>query len=518
MTSRVSQKVAVSVVYVAAMFMTVIDSTIVNVALPAMGRSFGVESSSVAGVSIYFLVSLAVSMSASGWLGDRFGGKRVLLSAIVMFTAASALCGMAGSLAELEIFRVLQGVGGGMMAPVGLAMLFRAFPPAERVRAAGILTVPTTLAPALGPVVGGLLVTELSWRWVFYVNVPLGAVALTFGVLFLAGGNSHPPGPFDIAGFLLAGAGLGLLMYGISEGPVKHWSSATVRATIAVGLVLVAILVAVELRKRHPLIDLRLLGNRLFRSCNGVIAAASASFIGTLYVVSLFFQDGRGLSALGAGLSTFPEAFGVMAGAQLASRVLYPTLGPRRNIALGLLGVAASIGLMSLVGAQTSLWWMRLLMFCLGIAMGQVFVPTQAAAFATISREATGRASTMFNVFRYLGSALGVAAFTTAIVAVGPVHLVAGRPEPNLTAYHVAFLIAAAVALATAVVALTIHDSDAAGTMVRRGSRKQPAGGTAPAAVEPAAVQPGAVQPGAVQPGAVQPDVVQPRRPDAQPG
>ena len=201
-------------------------------------------------------------------------------------------------------------------------------------------------------------------------------------------------------------------MYGVSEGPIRHWSSSVVHATIAAGLILLAVLVLTELRKRQPLIDIRLLGNRLFRSCNGVMVLASASFIGTLYVVSLFFQDGRGLSALGSGLSTFPEALGVMAGAQLTSRVLYPVLGPRRNIALGLLGVTASIGLMSLVGAQTSLWWMRLLMFCLGVAMGQVFVPAQAAAFATISPEATGRASTMFNVVRQLGSAFGVALFT----------------------------------------------------------------------------------------------------------
>ncbi len=464
MTSRISQKVAVSVVYVAAMFMTIMDATIVNVALPTIGRDFRVPSTSVAGVSVYFLVSLAVSISASGWLGDKFGGKRVLLAAIVVFTAASALCGMAGSLAELEIFRVLQGVGGGMMAPVGLAMLFRAFPPAERIRASSILTVPTTLAPALGPVVGGLLVTELSWRWVFYVNMPLGALALAF---------------FDVAGFVLAGAGLGLVMYGVSEGPIRRWNSGVVRSAIAAGVILLAVLVLTELRKRQPLIDLRLLGNRLFRSGNGVIVLGSASFIGALYVVSLFFQDGRGLSPLASGLSTFPEALGVMAGAQLASRALYPVLGPRRNITFGLLGVAASIALMSLVGAQTSLWWMRLLMFCLGIAMGQVFVPAQAAAFATISPEATGRASTMFNVIRQLGSAAGVALFTTAIVAVGATKIVAGRPTPNLAAYHVAFLIAAAVAVAGAGVALTIHDADAAATMVRRGRRKAEPGGQA---------------------------------------
>src|SRR5436309_4346205 len=157
------------------MFMTILDATIVNVALPTIGRDFGVSATAVGAISIAFLVSLAVTIPASGWLGDRYGGKRVLLAATALFTAASALCGLASSLGELVAFRILQGAGGGMLAPVGMAMLFRVFPPAERIRAASILTVPTTLAPALGPVLGGLLVTDLSWRWVFYVNVPIGA-------------------------------------------------------------------------------------------------------------------------------------------------------------------------------------------------------------------------------------------------------------------------------------------------------------------------------------------------------
>jgi EmrB/QacA subfamily drug resistance transporter len=390
-----------------------------------------------------------------------------------------------------------------MMAPVGLAMLFRVFPPAERLRAASILTVPTTLAPALGPIVGGVLVTELSWRWVFYVNVPLGILAVGFGALFLAGGNALQPGPFDVFGFLLAGASLGLLMYGASEGAIRHWNSPVVLTACAAGAVLLAVLVLVELRKRLPLIDLRLFGNRLFRSANGVMVLSSASFIGTLFVVSLFFQDGRGLSALGSGLSTFPEALGVMAGAQLASRWLYPVLGPRRNIAFGLVGVTVSIGLMSLVGAQTNLWWMRLLMFSLGVTMGQVFVPAQAAAFATISGEATGRGSTVFNVIRQLGSALGVALFTTVIVAVGATTITAGRAAPNLTAYHAAFLAAAAVAAVGALVALTIHDADAAATIVRRGSQRAgPAVAAAPsAAASPAGGAPAAGGPPVPRPG-----------------
>jgi EmrB/QacA subfamily drug resistance transporter len=484
---RMSQKVAVSVVFVAAMFMSIMDATIVNVALPTIGREFSVSPTSVASISIAFLVSLAVFIPASGWLGDRFGGKRVLLTAIAVFTVASALCGLATSLGELVAFRILQGAGGGMLAPVGMAMLYRAFPPAERIRASSILTVPTTFAPALGPVLGGLLVTEASWRWVFYVNLPIGAAAFLFGYLFLEQRTEPEPGRFDLAGFLLSGVGLGLLMYGVSEGPEMGWHRPEVLITIAAGAVLLVIMTVVELRTRQPIVALRLLGNRLFRSANGVMVLGSIAFLGTLYAVSLYFQDGRGLSALAAGLSTFPEAIGVMLGAQLASRVLYPLLGPRRHIAIGLTGTGLSIGLLSLLGAGSSLWWARLLMFTMGLAMAQVFVPTQAAGFATISPAETGRASTMFNTVRQLGGAIGVAVLTTAIVAIGPTKLAHGQVVPNLTAYHVAFLVAAALCLAGVACALSIKDADAAATIPPRRRRRQPETGL-PQPADPAAV------------------------------
>jgi EmrB/QacA subfamily drug resistance transporter len=468
---RISQKVAVGVVFVAAMFMSIMDATIVNVALPTIGRQFGVSPTAIDSIAISFLVSLAVFIPASGWLGDRFGSKRVLLIAIVVFTVASALCGIASSLGELVAFRVLQGAGGGMLAPVGMAMLYRVFPPEERLRAAAILTVPTTLAPALGPVLGGLLTTEESWRWVFYVNLPIGAAAFAFGLLFVRESRQPHPGRFDLPGFLLSGLGLGLLMYGVSEGPVKGWHSPDVLATIAAGVVLLVAMVAVELRTTDPMVNLRLLGNRLFRSSNGVMVLGSIAFLGTLYAISLYYQDGRGLSALDSGLSTFPEAVGVMAGAQLATRWLYPLLGPRRHITGGLVGVAISIGLLGLLGPGTSLWWARLLMLTLGLAMAQVFVPVQAAAFATITPEATGRASTMFNTVRQIGGAIGVAVLTTAIVAIGPVHIVGGHPVANLTAYRVAFVVAAAVALIGTACSLTIRDADAARTIPQRKRR-----------------------------------------------
>jgi EmrB/QacA subfamily drug resistance transporter len=465
---RINPKISVSVVFVAAMFMNIMDITIVNVALPSIGHQFGVSETALDSVAVGYLVSLAVFIPAAGWLGDRFGSKRTLLFAIAVFTGASVLCGLAGSLSQLVAFRVLQGIGGGMLTPVGMAMLFRTFPPEERVRASSILTVPTAVAPALGPVLGGLLVTSLSWRWVFFVNLPIGVLAFLFGLVFLDEHRQSDPGRFDVPGFLLSGVGFALVMFGVSEGPDRGWHSPGILGSILVGTALLAGLVRVELRTPRPLLKLRLYANRLFRSTSVVLMIAMGAFLGVLFAVPLFFQIALGLSALQSGLNTFPEAIGVMVGAQLASRLFYPRVGPRRLVSVGLVGVACSIGPMALVGAHTDLWWMRLLMFTMGLAMAQVIVSSQAASFATVSSADTGYASSLFNSQRQLGSALGVALVTTVLAAVGTTHLVDGHTTVNLAAYHAAFLTAAAVALVGSLVALTINDADAAATMVRR--------------------------------------------------
>lgn len=465
---RMSQKISVSVVFVAAMFMNIMDITIVNVALPAIGRQFAVTEASLDAVATGYLVSLAVFIPAAGYLGDRYGTKRILLLAIGLFTAASVLCGLAGNLGELVAFRVLQGAGSGMMTPVGMAMLYRAFPPHERLRASSILTIPTAVAPALGPVLGGALVTGLSWRWVFFVNLFIGIAAFAFGLFFLEEQRQARPGRFDSTGFVLSGAGFAAVMYGVSQGPGVGWTHPQIVGAIAAGTAVLALLVRVELRSTAPLLRLRLLGNRLFRSTSTAMAVGTAAFLGALFVVPLFFQLGFGLTALQSGLNTLPEALGVMLGAQLGSRVLYRRLGPRRLIVLGLIGMAASLALMALIDTRGDLWWMRLLMLGMGLAMGQVVVSTQAATFATISPEDTGHASSLFAMTRQLGSAAGIALLATVFTAVGTTRTVAGHTTPNLTAYHAAFLVAAVVALLAVLPALTVEDADAASTVPER--------------------------------------------------
>src|ERR1700704_6220134 len=205
-TNRVPYKWIVATVFVCGMFIDILDTTIVNVALPDLGREFHASTTSIEWVVLGYLLSLAVWIPASGWVGDRLGTRRVFLFALAMFTLASALCGQANSLRELVAFRVLQGVGGGMLVPVGTAMLFRAFPPIERAKASTVLIIPTVLAPATGPVVGGWLVTDVSWRWIFYVNLPVGLFGFVIGALFLREYREGKAGRFDVPGFLFSGA------------------------------------------------------------------------------------------------------------------------------------------------------------------------------------------------------------------------------------------------------------------------------------------------------------------------
>jgi EmrB/QacA subfamily drug resistance transporter len=470
----ISQKAAVSVVYAGAMFIAVMDQTIVNVALAAIGRQFHTSATAVAGTVIGYQVSVALFIPAAAWLGDRIGPRQVLLGSIALFTVASALCGLAGSLDELLAFRVLQGVGGGLMTPVGLTMLFRAFPQAERVRASAILVIPTALAPAVGPVIGGLFVTDASWRWVFYVNVPVGVLALVFGVLFLADQDHPAAGRFDVAGFTTSSLGLGLLMYGVSEGPNAGWTAGPTVACIASGALLLAAMVVIELRATAPLLDLRVYADRLFRSASIVLTLTSVAFFGLIFLLSLYFQDGLHFSALQAGSTICPEAFGVIIASQFISRRLYPAVGPRRIMVAGLLLIAGIAVILSAAGTGTSVWLLRAVLFVMGFGVAAVFLPSQAAGFATIGVERTSVASTIFNAQRMIGGAIGVALLTAVIAALHPVRTVAGHAEANLPAFREGLLVCAGVAVAAALAALSVRDADAAPTMLRH-RRRSPA-------------------------------------------
>jgi EmrB/QacA subfamily drug resistance transporter len=459
---RPPQKYVVAAAFVAAMFLNILDSTIVNVALPSIADAFGAEATAAEWVVLGYLLSLAVFIPASGWIGDRFGSKRTFLVAVALFTGASIMCGLAGSLGQLVAFRLLQGVGGGMMTPVGTAMLFRAFPPSERAAASRVLIIPTVMAPALGPVIGGFLVDTLSWRWIFLVNVPIGLAVVMAGAVLLEEHREPDAGRFDLPGFVLSGTGLALLLYALSRGADVGWASPTILATAIGGVIVVAALVVVELRAPEPLLHLRLFGDRLFRATNLACFFGFGAFLAMLFTASLFVQSGQGLSPLDAGLAVFPEAVGVLAGSQVAAR-LYNQVGPRRLMTGGLTLLALMLLALSRLGFDTSLWTLRGLLFVGGFGMGFVFLPLQAATFARISQADMGQASALYNTQRQTAGATGVAVAATVLAS-----LATGTLSDSAGPFHGAFLAAAALgAVGAACAWLGVRDADAAATMGR---------------------------------------------------
>jgi EmrB/QacA subfamily drug resistance transporter len=450
---EMNPKVTVSVVFVATMFMYILDSTVVNVALPTLRDDFHTSTTSVSSVVTGYLVTLAIAMPTAAWLGDRFGGKRVLLAALALFTGASMLCGLASSLPELVAFRALQGIAAGISLPVGNTMLFRAFRPAERIRATRILMLPALVAPALGPVLGGLLVDQLSWRWIFYVNVPVGVAALAFGLVWLAPVHEDRPGRFDLRGFLLASTGFPLAIYALTDGGADGWGSPPIAVAAVAAVVLLAAFVVLSLRTPAPLLRLALMSERVYRTASLVIVTGGAGFFATLFLVPLFLQNGLGFTPLHSGLSTFTEALGGMAGIQLSSR-LFPRTGPRPLMVGGLAVAAVFVTGMAFVGPSAATSAMPALMLFTGAGFGFAMAPSQVTSLAAVSRADMAQATTLTSVMRQVGAALGVALVATCLAAMHPV-------RPDLNAYHVSFGIAAAVMVVGACIGWRVRKSDA---------------------------------------------------------
>lgn len=465
--SRIPYKWIVAIVFVAGTFMDILDTTSVNVALPTLAREFDASISQIEWVVLGYLLSLAVWIPASGWIGDRFGTKRVYLFALVMFTGASMLCGIATSLAELTAFRILQGVGGGMLVPVGTAMLFRAFPPIERAKASTVLIIPTVLAPALGPVVGGWLVTYHSWRWIFYLNVPIGIATFLVGLIGLKEHREPTAGRFDLPGFVLSGAGLAAVLFALSRGPSDGWGAPIVAIPLVVGVLAFALLVYVETHVEDPMLALRLFKERMFRNANIVTGLAFGSFAGLLFVLPLFLQTLLGLTAIESGLTTFPQAIGMILASQVAGR-LYHRVGPRRLVIGGLIAMSIVTFPLAGVGFDTSLWTIRVIMFLRGVSMAFAFVPIQASSYANIVPADTGRASAIYSAQRQIAASLGVAILATVLAEAMGHHLdVTADPAAALDAFQVTFFVAAALIVVAAASAFLIRDRDAASTIRR---------------------------------------------------
>jgi EmrB/QacA subfamily drug resistance transporter len=461
---KLEYKWLVGIIYVLALFMDLLDMTITNVAIPTLAQEFDASTTTIEWVITGYLLSLALFIPVSGWLGDRFGTKRTFMTALTIFLTGSFLAGMAWDVESLIAFRVLQGAGGGMLTPVGMAMLFRAFPPSERAAASAVLAIPITVAPALGPLLGGYLVEYQEWRWIFFINIPVGLIALMAAAVFLREEVQESAGSLDVWGFGLSGIGLVSLVYALSEAGTHGFDNSNVMLFGLIGLAVLAIFTIVELRTREPMIDVRLLGDRLFGSSNFVLLVGNASIMGAFFLLPLYLQSQKGLGAFDVGLIIFPMAVGVAVMSQPAAK-LYPKVGPRRMMLIGFAGNMLMTALLALVDYGTSDWLIAGNMFVRGLFFGLLIIPIQAATFATIKPEAMGRASSLFSVSRQVAASLGVAVFATVLTnQLGSHDAVLGDPatrDAALAAFQDTFVIGAALSIPGILATLLIDDSKA---------------------------------------------------------
>ncbi len=468
---RLEHKYIVALISVFGMFMNLLDLTIVNVAVPVLAFELDASAQEVQWVVTAYLLAVAVAIPVSGWAGDRFGTKIMFVLALAFFTVGSLLCAVAWNIETLIAFRGLQGLGGGLLMPVSQTMVFRAFPQQERSKAAGILVVPTTFAPASGPLIGGIILDYLAWPWIFLVNIPVGVIGIVLALAFLREQREDAPGRIDIPGLMLASGGLAVFLYGLAEAGERGFGDPVVLGFGGAGLVLLAIFVLVELRTEEPLIDVRLFANRLFALANASQAVAFMGFSATLFLLPLILQLERGLSPFESGLATFPQAIGVMVMAPVMARI-YPIVGPRRLVAVGLLAASATTVPLILMDLETDLWWVRGTMFARGVGFSMMLVPLQTAAFAQISMADTGRATAALNATRQVAQSFGVAIIATVLTSrlahygakLGPMDNVAG----SVSAFSDGFVVTAIFIAAGVLVALLIRDRDAAATLRAR--------------------------------------------------
>jgi EmrB/QacA subfamily drug resistance transporter len=399
----------IATVVVLGTIMSILDTTIVNIAINHLSEDFDAPLPTIQWVATGYLLALATVIPLTGWAADRFGTKRLYMTSLALFLAGSALSGMAWSAHSLIAFRILQGFGGGMIMPAGMTILTQAAGPARVGRVMSVVGAPMLLGPILGPVLGGWLVDDVSWRWIFYVNVPIGAVALVLAQRILAPDQPRPHHKLDLLGLLLLSPGLAALVYGLAE-TGSHGGFAgpkEVLPTLA-GIALIAGFVRHALRSDDPLIDVRLFRRRTPAVSGITMALFAAAFFGAMLLLPLYYQVARGQSALHAGLLLIPQGVGAAIMIPIAGRIVDRT-GAARVVLPGLVLTLVGFAVFTQVGADTSYVLLTSASFVAGLGIGATMMPTMAAAYQTLGHGEVARATTAFNIVQRGFGALGVA-------------------------------------------------------------------------------------------------------------
>jgi DHA2 family multidrug resistance protein len=423
-----------------ATFMEVLDTSVANVALPHIAGNLSATPEEATWVLTSYLVSNAIILPAANWLGRFFGRKRFLIVCILIFTASSVVCGAAASLGMLIVARIAQGAGGGALQPIAQAVLMESFPAEKRGSAMAVFGLGVVVAPIIGPTLGGWITDNYSWRWIFYINIPIGILAIFMSNMFVEDPpyiSAQKPGRIDYVGFGLMAVALGMMQLVLDKGQEDEWFASSFITWVTIIAIVAAIgFVIWELRSAEPIVDLRVLGNRNFAVGTSLMIVLGIVLYGTIALLPLFLQTLLGYPALESGMAVSPRGFGAVASMLIVGRLINRIRG-RYLVLFGFTVLSYSIYMFSKINLQisiSSIVWPNIIS---GFAMGFIFVPLTTMALGTLANEQMGNASGVFNLMRNTGGSVGIAAVTTFLARGAQVHQAA--MVSHLTPYDPAF-------------------------------------------------------------------------------
>jgi EmrB/QacA subfamily drug resistance transporter len=434
------------------LFMIMLDNTVVNVALPSIQRDLGSGLSQLQWIVTGYALSFAALMLIGGKLADAYGRRLVFVLGIVVFTLASLWCGLADSGELLIAARLVQGVGAALMNPATLSIIAATFPPRERGTAIGIWAGVSALALAIGPLVGGLLTQHLSWHWIFFVNVPVGALGIAASYLLIPESRDETHESLDLPGLVTSALGLFALTYGLIEANAYGWGSARIVGSFAVAILSLAAFLTIERRSRAPMLDLSLFRSPTYAGANVAMLLVALAMFGVFFFVSLYMQNVLGYSAVQAGAAFLPMTIVVIVVAPVAGR-LSDRHGSRWLMSGGMVLLGVQLAYFSQLGPDATFWTLLPALLVGGLGMSLTMTPTAAAATRAVPVAKAGVGAAVLNAMRQVGGSLGIA-LMGAVVA----HEAAGRPRIAgfMAGFERALLFASAIAFAGSLVALLL--------------------------------------------------------------
>jgi EmrB/QacA subfamily drug resistance transporter len=471
----------IAIVVILGAIMSVLDTTIVNVALDTLAQDLNVSLDTIQWVVSGYLLSLAAVIPITGWLGRRFGARKVFLTALVLFTAGSALCGLATSAGALIFFRVLQGIGGGMLMPTGQMTLVKAAGPKNLPRVMSMIGVPIILAPVFGPTLGGLLLEHVSWQSIFLVNVPVGMLAFFAAWKLLPRDEPERAGPLDLTGLALVSTGLIGITYGLAEtGAQGSLLAPAVVIPFLVGLALVTTFVLRALRIEHPLLDVRLYANKAFAAASLTTFALGAALFGAMILMPLYFQIVRGEDAITTVLLLAPQGIGAAIAMAISGRMTERFGGGMTALIGGIVTLIATVPFV-LLASDTPYVVIEAAMVFRGVGIGLSMMPAMTAAFSVLRKDQVNDATPQLTTLQRVGGSIGTAVLS--VVLQGHLEAAGNSPDAMASAFGTTFLWVMGITLVALLPTIVLLRVERGRHSIRREGR---GGASAEAALEAA--------------------------------